>query len=381
MTGRLVLMGSGELAPTMVSTHRSNIKAVDARTVVMLDTPFGFQENVDLLTEKIVEFFDTSLVIDTEVASLRTADESPATVERMLASVRNGRYIFAGPGSPSYALAIWQDVGLGSALTEVITQGGAVVLSSAAALTAGIKTIPVYEIYKAGVDPYWLDGMDLGSAFGLPITVVPHWNNQDGGNHDTSRCFIGRRRLAMLEPGLDHGIVGIDEHTAATIDFGSGTLSVSGASTVVLRGSDTVILEAGSSISLDEARGILSRGRSATTTEVTVPASTASFTDALDEGDVDAAAEAALAIEDDVAGGSEDRSRLRRVITELAEAARSGLVDPRTVVGGYVDLLLELRAAAREDKRWDESDAIRDGLAQLGVEVRDTPDGVEWELE
>lgn len=380
MSGRLVLMGSGELAPTMVATHRSSLRAVDAETVVLLDTPFGFQENVDVLTEKIVEFFETSLVVDAEVASLRTPHDSAASVERMLSSVRNGRYVFAGPGSPSYALSVWKDIGLGSALREVITRGGAVVLSSAAALTAGIKTIPVYEIYKAGAAPYWLEGMDLGSAFGLPITVVPHWNNQDGGNHDTSRCYIGRRRLAMLEPDLDHGIVGVDEHTAATIDFDAETLSVTGASTVELRGSDTVVLEAGSVISLDEARSILARERRATTTIEAVPSTTASFGDALEQGDVDAATEAALAIEDDVADGSEDRSRLRSVITELAEAARSGLVDPREVIGGYVELLLELRAAARAEQRWEESDAIRDGLAELGVEVRDTVDGVEWDL-
>jgi cysteinyl-tRNA synthetase len=45
-----------------------------------------------------------------------------------------------------------------------------------------------------------------------------------------------------------------------------------------------------------------------------------------------------------------------------------------------VELLLELRAQARADKRWAESDAIRDGLVAASVEVRDTPEGVEWEV-
>lgn len=380
MTGRLVLMGSGELAPTMVATHRENLRASEASKVLLLDTPFGFQENVDVLTERIVDFFRTSLVIDTEVASLRTSKEPAAAVERMLAAVRRGRYVFAGPGSPSYALSIWNDIGLGDALSEVIATGGVVALSSAAVLTAGIKTIPVYEIYKAGSDPYWLDGMDLGSPFGLPMTVVPHWNNQEGGNHDTSRCYIGTRRLAVLEAQLDHGILGIDEHTAVTIDFEADLMSVSGLSTAVLQGTETLTVEAGSSIPLDEVRRVLSGGRPTDKEDLGAPASSVSFRDALEAGDVDLAAEAALAIESEVADGSEDRARLRTVISELAEAARSGLVDRRDLVAGFVELLLGLRSEAREARRWDDSDAIRDGLAELDIEVRDTPDGVEWEV-
>ncbi|HEY5651121.1 MAG TPA: hypothetical protein VIW46_06695, partial [Acidimicrobiia bacterium] len=120
MAGRLVLMGSGELAPTMVATHRIALEAVDASEVVLLDTPFGFQENVEVLTDKIVEFFDVSLRRATVVASLRTSDDGPAAVERMLATVRRARYVFAGPGSPSYALGIWQSAGLAGAMREVI---------------------------------------------------------------------------------------------------------------------------------------------------------------------------------------------------------------------------------------------------------------------
>jgi len=50
------------------------------------------------------------------------------------------------------------------------------------------------------------------------------------------------------------------------------------------------------------------------------------------------------------------------------------------VAGFVVEELLELRAQARAEKRWAESDTIRDGLTSAGIEVRDTPDGVEWEV-
>jgi cysteinyl-tRNA synthetase len=50
------------------------------------------------------------------------------------------------------------------------------------------------------------------------------------------------------------------------------------------------------------------------------------------------------------------------------------------VVGGYVETLLQLRARARAGKDFEASDLIRDRLVELGVEVRDTPDGARWLL-
>ena len=62
----------------------------------------------------------------------------------------------------------------------------------------------------------------------------------------------------------------------------------------------------------------------------------------------------------------------------VAAAATGGLRDPRDVLGPFVQVLLDLRAQVRSDKRFDLSDIIRDRLAALNVEVRDTPDGAQW---
>ena len=45
-----------------------------------------------------------------------------------------------------------------------------------------------------------------------------------------------------------------------------------------------------------------------------------------------------------------------------------------------VDLLLKVRAEAKAKKDWATSDAIRDGLAGIGFNVKDTKDGFEWSL-
>ncbi len=45
-----------------------------------------------------------------------------------------------------------------------------------------------------------------------------------------------------------------------------------------------------------------------------------------------------------------------------------------------VDFLLTLRKEAKTKKDWATSDAIRDKLAEIGFDVKDTKDGVEWKL-
>lgn len=47
---------------------------------------------------------------------------------------------------------------------------------------------------------------------------------------------------------------------------------------------------------------------------------------------------------------------------------------------GAVDLLMEIRANAKQNKDWTTSDLIRDKLAALGFNVKDTKNGVEWSL-
>jgi len=54
--------------------------------------------------------------------------------------------------------------------------------------------------------PRWLEGLDLlGAATGLRAAVVPHYDNAEGGTHDTRFCYMGERRLRKLEATLPEG--------------------------------------------------------------------------------------------------------------------------------------------------------------------------------
>ncbi|MCK8826012.1 cysteine--tRNA ligase [Fuchsiella alkaliacetigena] len=51
------------------------------------------------------------------------------------------------------------------------------------------------------------------------------------------------------------------------------------------------------------------------------------------------------------------------------------------LVAPLIELLLKIRSEAREEQNWDLADQIRDELAELGVKIEDTAQGVEWKLE
>lgn len=60
-----------------------------------------------------------------------------------------------------------------------------------------------------------------------------------------------------------------------------------------------------------------------------------------------------------------------------SEAASDGNTE---AYAGAVDLLMEIRANAKASKDWTTSDLIRDRLAALGFDVKDTKNGVEWKI-
>lgn len=49
-----------------------------------------------------------------------------------------------------------------------------------------------------------------------------------------------------------------------------------------------------------------------------------------------------------------------------------------TRLAPVMDLVLDLRQQARENKNWTTSDQIRDGLAKAGIVIKDTKDGATW---
>nr|WP_157555086.1 hypothetical protein [Herbidospora sakaeratensis] len=379
MPGLLVLMGSGETSPTMVEVHRSAARALGRQPrAVLLDTPYAFQENAADITARARAYFARSVGLDVTAAD----------------DVAGADWVFSGPGSPTYALDRWSAGPIGADLrARVAARRGVTVLASAAACTAGVATVPVYEIYKVGADPHWRPGLDLLGPLGLRVVVIPHYDNAEGGTHDTRYCYLGERRLTAMEAGLpgNVAILGVDEHTAVTVDLDDGRIAVSGRGALTVRrhGAETR-LPAGTVTDLPG----LSRG-AVPTTRPPAPASAGvtlaevmaacadRFEAAMSRYDGPDAASAILDLEAEIlkwaadteadeGGVDQARDALRLMIARLGASA--GHAD--RVVAAVVALRSELRAKGG----YEAADELRRALAAAGVTLRDTGDGPRWDL-
>ena len=415
-------MGSGETAPTMVTTHRRLTSLLPSPVkAVVLDTPYGFQENAPELAAKAVEYFNTSINVDLVVAGLVRLHDThlpadPVAIERGLRALADADYIFAGPGSPTYALRQWAGSSVARIMIDKLTNGGIVTFASAAALTLGKATVPVYEVYKVGQDVQALEGLDILASIGINAALIPHYDNTEGANHDTRFCYLGEARLQMFESLLDADtyVLGVDEHTGLIIDIDAQTATVVGNSNVTIRlRSESFVYPTGSVIplsvlqspfSLLTGSGEVSSNHSvanvpiatnapapqANSLDAALTESIKQFDQAMEQRAALAAVRAVLALEQSMQDWSIDtlqsdvlvraRSALRSMISQLGDAAVGGVRDPREVVAPFVEAMLSVRATVRAEKRFDLSDIIRDVFASLHIEVRDTPTGVEWSL-
>lgn len=412
--GTIVLMGSGELTATMVEVHKDMLARLGpAARAVFLDTPAGFQLNADQISAGAIEYFQRKVGHPMTVASFKSKDElTPFESEKTFLTLKQADFVLVGPGSPTYAVRQWEGSPVHDIITRRIEEGACFVAASAAALTAGRYTLPVYEIYKVGEPPRWVDGINILGRFGLNLAVMPHWNNAEGGTHDTRFCFMGEPRFRLLEGLLPEevSILGIDEHTACIIDLARDEALIRGVGGVTLRqGSGELVFKKNDRVRLEVFKGKgMTRGRKPAAGPVEEQPAAAvrvrpvSFWDEIhslepgfqagqDARDPERMAAAILELDrvlwkalHDLESAefiSQAREILREWIALMGTALSSA---PRTTadcLGPLVEEILRLRDELRRQKRWAEADLLRDCLQRARVMVEDTSNGARWHLD
>jgi hypothetical protein len=417
----LAIMGSGETSPTMVTIHKSlvarlgsNHGGVVNQGAVLLDTPYAFQENAADISARAQAYFARSVDLLVDVISDVDRSASKERAAAGVAAIRGAGWLFAGPGSPSYALSRWRGSQVPDALRDRIAAGtGITIFASAAAAAMGLLAVPVYEIYKVGTDPHWLDGLDLLGVLGLKVAVIPHYDNAEGGTHDTQFCYMGERRLSMIEGQIppDAAVLGVDEHTALVFDLDAQQAEVlgKGGATVRKAGVSTV-LPSGSTLTLSDLREMVAigtagpRSGSPSTSadderrgegvigelpELTIEAEN-KFESAARQRDganmvtaildLEAAIEAWASDTDENDNSDRARAVLRGLVVRLGKSAAAGLADPTDHLRPVVEALIKLRESLRKDGSYATADEIRNALAAGGVELRDTPAGPQWDM-
>jgi cyanophycinase-like exopeptidase len=396
----IAIFGSGETSPVMTSVHQNLIARVsDPRlNAILLDTPFGFQPNADEIADRTISYFRQHVGCEISLASFRHSGQATTKeFEQFLSRLDQANYVFAGPGSPTYALRHWRDNGVRARLVKKVVRGGCVAFASAAAIGLGSYALPVYEIYKVGDDPSWTQGLDLLGQIGVRCAVIPHYNNREGGTHDTRYCYMGESRLHLLESMLPNQtlILGIDEYTACIIDVEAQSVTVRGRGGVTVRRQGMERLWKRTTFPLSELQDALeapaSAGIGLSPGIGRASARGAPNADILDRRDVDGVVTAILEMESvfdeglaDIADTQERdrvRAEMRDLVERIPDLQRSGKPgEVREYVAPLVDVVLSLRGEARRERRFGDADRLRAILADCGVEVQDTPSGTAWSL-
>ena len=411
--GTIVLMGSGELTATMVEVHKEQLDRYGrSAKAVFLDTPAGFQLNADQITQRAQNYFKSRIGYPMSAVSFKSADNiSDLEAETAYHQLRAADYILIGPGSPTYAVRQLQRTPIPSILIDMVNRGGCLVAASAAALTMGRLTLPVYEIYKVGHDLFWEDGICVLDAFGFNTVVVPHWNNAEGGTHDTRYCFMGEHRFDRMTDMLpeDVSIIGIDEHTACIINLESAEVRIRGLGRVILRqGKHERIFEKGDRfpvsvindslldrVEIPASKSKLQNRRSDTIGLEnqfweTIHSIRNSFLDGIETGQPKAIVNALLELDSTLWQAqinleneefiSQGRETLRDLIVLLGPALKAQPLDLITALKPAVQEMISLRQTFRQNQQWEAADAIRKSLEHMGFIIEDTPEGARWRV-
>jgi hypothetical protein len=349
--GPVVLFGSGETSPSGKKIFDHALARISSEgtlsgppNIALLETPAGFELNSAQVIQRVADFLKLhlqnyqpkTLIVPARKKGTPYSPDDPVVTAPLL----RADMIFMGPGSPSYAVRQLNDSLAWHRMLASYCLGATLTLASAATIAVSALSLPVYEIYKVGEEPHWKTGLDLLGRFGVPVVFIPHWNNQDGGEElDTSRCFMGRSRFALLIEMLPSGIpvVGIDEKTALILDIKSGEGHVLG-----LGGIEVLI---DPKQSPQTGRVIKSR-KSFSLSEI---------------GDFQIPKDPTDLPDEIWQQTREVRNQTRNVLSPMP---------PKTV-----NELVDQREAARERKDWDSADKLRDEILKLGWQIRDTPDG------
>jgi len=364
--GPIVLFGSGETSPSWRKVFdRLLSKLPPSPRLALLETPAGFELNSARVIGRVAEFFQQRLqnyhpLVETVPARQRGTPFSP-DAEAILEPLLQADLIFMGPGSPTYAVRQLRDSLAWHYIIARHCLGATLALASAAAIAISCCALPVYEIFKVGDDLHWKEGLNLFGLYGLQLVFVPHWNNAEGGAElDTSRCFMGQARFARLMQMLpaELTVVGLDESTALLIDPQNGQCHVSGLGGVTLLhtghnhpGYAPNLAGSGLDEIAEQRNGHVHyyhNGERFPLSEI------GPFRPYHPQANLPSTA------------------WQRALQASQSEAPSAPAGPPPQVVA-----LVQERQAARQRKDWPASDALRQQIAALGWDVKDTPNGPE----
>ncbi|MGA9398473.1 MAG: hypothetical protein WBV22_09475 [Anaerolineaceae bacterium] len=335
--GLIALIGSGETTRSGGQVFERFIKNYPSGSrIAVLETPAGFELNSPAVADRVADYLRNRLqnyepTVEIIPARRRGTDLSPDN-PLVIQPMAEASLLFMGPGSPSYAVRQLRGSLAWELMRAKFRQGTSLALASAAAVAFGKFSLPVYEIFKVGEDPHWLEGLDFLSPFGLETVIIPHWNNKEGGDElDTSHCFMGKSRFEELYGLLPESVtvVGIDELTTLVIDLTGERCDVMGSGQVhLIREGTENTFEPRTSFEISEMGDFRSIGKP-----------------------------------------DKWSANIEQMLVECEPDSGQVIIPPDVIT------LADERQRARDRTDWKAADRFREQIESLGWQITDTPEG------
>lgn len=212
MHGALLLAGSGEFRPPMVSVDRALLRHTPGSPpkVAIVPTAAGLEVSVSSwIMDGIAHF----TALGCEAYGVRAIDRVSVEDPAHVAAIEQADLVYLSGGSPGYLVETLRDSAVWQAIVGVWERGGALAGSSAGAMALGEWTLVRREGQIGRMPAYWEPGLNLMPGIG----VIPHYD----------RFGPERTRARIDDAPAGLRVLGIDEDTVI--------LSVDGAARVLGR--------------------------------------------------------------------------------------------------------------------------------------------------
>jgi len=214
--------------PTMVSVHADLLSRLEPRPCLPFSsTRRRFQENAADISERTVAYFRERVGFPISVATFRTSSWRPRLSTRPCSRALPKRATCSRARQPELcAPAV-----VGTAVPDLLVTSSATAVRDlcerrrSRSGSARCRCMSV-QVARTALARRSRPPRRRRSS----CRVIPHYNNAEGGTHDTRYCYMGERRLRMLEELLPDGVdvLGVDEHTAAIFDIDAATVTIRG---------------------------------------------------------------------------------------------------------------------------------------------------------
>ena len=232
MPGALLLAGSGEFLPPMISVDQEVLRHTpgDPPRVAILPTAAGQEPDVSPWINNGVKHFGA---LGCEAYGVWALDRPGLEDPEPVAALERADFIYLSGGSPGYLVEMLRGSAAWGAIMRVWQRGGTLAGSSAGAMAFGEWTLVRRPGDGPGMPAHWEPGLGLMEGIG----VIPHL---DRVGPERSQVRVDRAPPGMV-------VLGIDEDTVVL--RAAGVARVLGAKTaVVWRGGEPTVFRTGEEI-------------------------------------------------------------------------------------------------------------------------------------